>query len=166
MSCLVCNHENQYEIEQAMMHLSETCTLEAISDLYGIPVECLKQHAIFHTPMDLSDEETDSIARRLKMSEANAISEVIKEYMITLKNVGRRINKNACSDDAEVKFERLLSKPVVELYIGLGSEIRQNVKALAEIDQILNGPQNDNMSGIAALAEAINRSKSANDKLG
>lgn len=161
MCCNVCSHPNRYDIEQAMLHLSETCTLEAISELYEISVEDLKTHAVFHTQVNVDGAEVESIAKKVKVSEAEAITEVIKEYTFTLKNVGKRINTLAFSHPEDVKFEKLLTKPIVDLYLGLGSEIRQSVKALAEVNQILNGPQNDNSSGLLALAAAINSSKNA-----
>lgn len=163
MSCLVCDHANRFEIEQALLHLSETCTLEAISKLYEVPIEDLKQHAIFHNPMNVVDVEDPSISKMIKISEADIVSETIKEYSITLKNIGRRINNYACSDVADVKLEKILTKSVVDLYLGLGSEIRQSVKALAEINQILNGPKDDSTSGLEALALAINASRRTDD---
>ena len=76
--------------------------------------------------------------------------------------MGRRINRLAsvssidCEDaDKEVKLAKLLTKPMVDLYIGLGGEIRQNVKAMAEVDRMLNGPQDNGNSGLQALADAI-----------
>lgn len=159
VSCPICEHPNRYDIEQAMLHLSQTCTLEAIADLYEVSVDELKTHAVFHTHVDTDTGEVESIAKQVKVSEANAISEVIKEYTITLKNVGKRINNLAFSNSDDIKFEKLLSKPMVDLYLGLGSEIRQSVKALAEVNQILNGPQTDSTSGLAALAAAVMASK-------
>ena len=88
----------------------------------------------------------------------DTLEEVALEYLVTLKNVGRRINKYACEGEDSVRFEKLLTKPVSDLYLGLGSEIRQTMKAIADIDQLLNGPKTDNTSGLAALAAAITAS--------
>ena len=76
--------------------------------------------------------------------------------------MGRRINKLASVstidvEDAEkeTKLAKMLTKPMVDLYVGLGGEIRQNVKAMAEVDRMLNGPQDTSGNGLLALAEAI-----------
>ena len=163
MNCTVCNHPQRVEIEQAILHISPDkpeITLDSISKEYDIPVADLKKHAILHCPLpiDIDNEEVDSIVRKNKMREMDTLEEVALEYLVTLKNVGRRINKYACEGEDSVRFEKLLTKPVSDLYLGLGSEIRQTTKAIADIDQLLNGPKTDNTSGLAALAAAITAS--------
>lgn len=160
MVCAICEHPDRYEIEQALMHLGPSITIESIAEEYNVNVVDLKRHAMVHSSLSLledGEEESTSIVGKIKMKEASMLEEVAIEYMITLKNVGRRINTYASKED--VAFEKLLTKPVADLYVGLGSEIRQTVEAIAKIDQILNGPKEDNTSGLAALAAAINDSR-------
>ena len=103
-----------------------------------------------------------SLARKMKLREADVLATVNNEYLVTLKAMGRRINRlaNVSSIDAEdeakkVELAKLLTKPMVDLYIGLGGEIRQNVRAMAEVDRMLNGPQDSSNNGLQALADAI-----------
>ena len=76
--------------------------------------------------------------------------------------MGRRLSKLTAvssidleDDDKQFQLSKLLTKPMVDLYIGLGGEIRQNVKTMAELDRMLNGPQDSTAGGLVALAQAI-----------
>ncbi len=108
----------------------------------------------------------DSLSRKMKLREADMLAAVSNEYLVTLKSMGRRINSLAKTStidiedqDNQVKLARLLTKPMVDLYIGLGGEIRQNVKAMADLDRQLNGPEDTSTSGLVALANAISGSR-------
>ena len=110
----------------------------------------------------VNPEPRDSIARQLKLRESDALTEATNEYIVTLRAAGRRINRilsvkdNGGEDDDQLyKMSKFLTKPIVDLYIGLGGEIRANVKALAEINRMLNGPQDNASTGLMALADAI-----------
>ena len=163
-------------------------TIEGIAAEYDVDLSDLRKHAIFHTPL-LSDadvgfssaldsadtnmlecaqapEPRDSIVRKMKLREADILAEVQNEYLITLKNVGRRINKLARVSDIDIEdddkafnLSKLLTKPLVDLYIGLGSEIRQTTRTMAELDNLINGEQDGASSGLVALANAIRASR-------
>ena len=155
-------------------------TLEQIAENYNVSVEDLKMHAMFHTPMvsaeDLegkvkytsaldNDEDelpTSSLARKMRLRETDMLQAVANEYMVTLKAMGRRINRliavndNAGQDeDQTYRMAKLLTKPSVELYLGIGGEIRQTDKTISDIERAINGPQNDTTSGLRDLADAI-----------
>lgn len=104
----------------------------------------------------------ESLTRKMKLREADMLAAVSNEYLVTLKAMGRRLNKltavssiDAEDDDKQYALSKMLTKPMVDLYIGLGGEIRQNVKVMAELDRMLNGPQDSTAGGLAALAQAI-----------
>lgn len=104
----------------------------------------------------------DSLIRRAKLREMDMLESVSREYLVTLKAMGRRINKlarvsNIPEEDQEltVQAAKMLTKPMVDLYINLGSEIRQTVKTMTEVDRMLNGPEDTATSGLRALADAI-----------
>lgn len=158
MMCAICEHPSRFAIEQALMHLGPSLTIEDIAEEYDVDIVDLKKHAMIHNALPVAgQEEPMSIVGKMKLKEASMLEEVAFEYMVTLKNIGRRINRYASDED--VAFEKLLTKPVADLYVNLGSEIRQTVEAITKIDQILNGPKEDNTSGLAALAAAINGSR-------
>lgn len=179
--CSICNRSDRAEIENAILNISAESglTVESIAEQYQLNIDELRNHALFHTPLvapcDIVTSTTDlqlspeaeakvptSLARKMKLREADILATVNNEYLVTLKAMGRRINRlaNISSIDAEdeakkVELAKLLTKPMVDLYIGLGGEIRQNVKAMAEVDRMLNGPQDSGSNGLIALAEAI-----------
>lgn len=170
-------------------------SIEQIAEQFKVGVDDLKMHALFHTPMvgdgDIEElrgtasitmtagdtEQTvvagatprDSLTRRMKLREADMLAAVGNEYLVTLKTMGRRINKLAQvssidieDEEKQLKLAKLLTKPMVDLYVGLGGEIRQTVKTMAELDRMLNGPEDSVSSGLSALAKAIQGSDSSN----
>ena len=177
--CSICNRSDRADIENAILNISSETgmTIQKIAEQFQCSEADLRTHALFHTPLvapldaTTSEAETSdadvlagktSLARKMKLREADILSTVNNEYLVTLKAMGRRINKlaNISSIDAEdaekrVELAKLLTKPMVDLYVGLGGEIRQNVKAMAEVDRMLNGPQENGNSGLQALADAI-----------
>lgn len=177
--CKICNRIDRADIENAILNISaeSKLTVESIAEQYGVDVQELRNHALFHTPLvapcdvvtsePVADEiqlpeGKISLARKMKLREADILAATNNEYMVTLKAMGRRINRlasvssiDAEDADKEVKLAKLLTKPMVDLYIGLGGEIRQNVRAMAEVDRMLNGPQDSSNNGLQALADAI-----------
>lgn len=206
-SCRICNHPDRAEIENAILTMTADAppndenSIEAIAAQYNVPLNELKMHALFHTPLvgdgdieALKDAESetltatagseqfevesevakaaprDSLTRRMKLREADMLAAVGNEYLVTLKTMGRRINKLAQvssidieDEEKQLKLAKLLTKPMVDLYVGLGGEIRQTVKTMAELDRLLNGPEESATSGLVALAKAIQGSDSPND---
>lgn len=165
MECKICTHPQRAEIEKAILRITSdnpSLTIVAIAEEYGVSETDIKKHAILHQALTVDptaiSEGCETLARRAKIREATILEDVVMEYYGTLKNLGTKINKMAVDPD-EIKFTKLLTKPVADMYIGLGSEIRQTVNAMAELDRILNGPKEDNASGLAALAAAISASK-------
>ena len=190
--CDICKRADRAIIEGALVSMTTGATkftIEEIAEKYELDVEELKAHALFHTPLvsaaDLEKDSTQvtvasegddansdanarhgSLVRNMKLKEADMLAEVSAEYLITLKAMGRRIN-SLLSDapeetDKQLKTAKLLTKPMVELYLGLGSEIRQTVKTAAEVDRMLNGPKDGVASGLTALAAAIRGSDISN----
>ena len=176
---------------------NEKNSIEQIAEQYKVDLDELKMHALFHTPLvgdgDVEElrneggvcdtpmpdvptvecasktEPRDSLTRRMKLREADMLAAVGQEYLVTLKTMGRRINKLAQvssidieDEEKQLKLAKLLTKPMVDLYVGLGGEIRQTVKTMAELDRLLNGPEDSAATGLAALAQAIRRSDDLN----
>ena len=204
-SCKICNHPDRAEIENAILTMTadappnEQNSIEKIAEQYKVPLEELKMHALFHTPLvgdgDIEELESEggchdgvcdipgltpveeqpkaeprgSLTRKMKLREADMLAAVGQEYLVTLKTMGRRINKLAQvssidieDEEKQLKLAKLLTKPMVDLYVGLGGEIRQTVKTMAELDRMLNGPEDNLSSGLGALAAAIRGSDNLN----
>lgn len=161
-TCAICNHSQRVAIENALYKMvpeNATLTLEALAVQYDVSEAELREHALFHTSFNF-EPNGDSIVRQIKMREADMLGAAAMEYMTTMQVVGKRIRKLAQdTPEEEVVFERCLSKPVTDLFIGCGDGLKSTVKALADINQQLNGPKDDGTSGLAALAAAIGASR-------
>lgn len=160
-TCSICVHPQRVNIENALYKITpenSELTLERIAIEYDVPEADLRTHALFHTPFNF-EPNGDSIVRQIKMREAEMLGQAALEYMTTMQVVGKRIRGYAQDDTTDVKFEKLLTKPVVDLYIGSGDGLKGTVKALADVNQLLNGPKDDGSSGLAALAAVLNASK-------
>lgn len=167
MTCPICEHPQRTAIENAVLSCSsdhDSETLQDIADEYNISLNALKVHMVMHASLGFvnrqeDDQPVDTLARKCKVREADILSEVANEYLVTLKNLGRRINKHLSSDSEEVQAEKLITKPIADMYIGIGGEIRATVKTISELDQALHGPKTGANDGIAALAAMIGQSR-------
>lgn len=165
MSCPVCQHANRAEIENAILNIgpdNPACTLTSIAAQYNLKEQDIRIHALMHNPLGASldaDNGKDSLARRIKLKEADMLSVAANEYMVTLKNVGRKINALATEEQDVSVLSRMLTKSMADLYLGLGGEIRSTVKTMAELDIELNGAANSGTNGLLGLAEAIKKSR-------
>jgi len=188
--CTLCQHPDRAEIEAAILNMTVSTppsNIDSIAEAFNVDPLELRQHALFHVPLtdesdleavasyqsaldgvnlddipQLAPEPRPSLTRKMKLREADMLMTVANEYLVTLKTMGRRINKLASissidveDEEKQLRLARLLTKPMVELYVGIGSEIRQTVKATAELDKLLNGSEESQNSGLQALAAAI-----------
>lgn len=159
--CAVCIHECREKIERALFKMTpegSSLTLEKIAEEFEVPVEDLQRHMLFHTPYG-ADKDSDSIVRRTKLRELDLLGDVAQEYAETLRQVGSRIRGYIKDSEDGAAFEKKLGKPQVDLYIGCGDNLQRTVRVIAEIDNLLNGPKDDGLQGLAALANAIHTSR-------
>lgn len=159
MTCAVCSHPNRDEIDLALLKMTQDNAEEIVKvleDTYGIDSADIKQHALLHAPFGFSPEE-DSIVRQTKVKEADLLAFTALEYTKTLRIMGVRLRKQM--DDDSCNFENIISKPLTDLYLGCGGGIKDSVKALADVNNLLNGPKDDSAQGLAALAQALNFSR-------
>ena len=170
-TCSICQRADRKEIEKAILDMNNASyCIEDIAEMFNITnIEDLKAHSMFHIEVVNEEETKDSLVKQIKLDEANAIAVATSEYLSTLKLMSRRINKllaissiDVEEHDKQVEIARSLTKPMVDMYLGLGNEIRQNTKALSEINQAINGKTDSVGQGLVALASAI-RGSDQND---
>lgn len=167
--CNVCSHPHREEIENALYKMNSKNAnkiLAKISEEYDVSIEDLQKHALFHTSItdDPEDEMHDSIVRQIKMREADVLSAIVIDQATTVKVLGKRIRRFATSSDEEdVRFEKTLTKPMVDLYNGASDGLRKNVQTLADLNQLINGPKDDGLSGLSALAQVLAASRNRDD---
>lgn len=159
--CTICKHEHREKIERVLLKLTpekSSLTLEKIADEFEISVTDLQRHVLFHTPYG-EPAESDSIVRRTKILELDMLGEAAQEYMNTMQCVGGRIRNYTADVEDSRNFEKSLTKPTVDLYLGCGDNLQKAVRAIADIDNFLNGPKDDGLSGLAALTVALQKSR-------
>ena len=158
--CTVCGHALRENIERVLFRAAKNkeqdgLTLEQISAEFDVPVEDLRRHAIFHSALG----SEDSLVRQIHMREADLLAETVMDNAMTMKAVGARLRDSMNDDDPDsVQFERRASKSVVDLYVGASEGVRKGVAAIADINQLLNGPKDDGLSGLTALANVLHGS--------
>ena len=158
--CVVCEHALRENIERVLFRAAKNkeqdgLTLEQISAEFDVPVEDLRRHAIFHSALG----SEDSLVRQIHMREADLLAETVMDNAMTMKAVGARLRDSMNDNDPDsVQFERRASKSVVDLYVGASEGVRKGVAAIADINQLLNGPKDDGLSGLTALANVLHGS--------
>ena len=158
--CVVCDHALRENIERVLFRAAKNkeqdgLTLEQISAEFDVPVEDLRRHAIFHSALG----SEDSLVRQIHMREADLLAETVMDNAMTMKAVGARLRDSMNDNDPDsVQFERRASKSVVDLYVGASEGVRKGVAAIADINQLLNGPKDDGLSGLTALANVLHGS--------
>lgn len=156
MACVICEHPKRKEIEEFLLFSNfgnDKMTLADIAQKFSVKLEDLQVHALMHTPLSrLEDERIGvSIAAELKKSEAAQLNALAEEYWVTLRSVGADIRKTVA--DKNNGGARMLTKQVVDLYIGTGTGLRQTIESIVDMNQKLNGEVD---SGTKALADIVN----------
>lgn len=101
-----------------------------------------------------------SLLKLIDKREAEYLNSVAQEYLQTLHSLGKKINiainkmDDVASNGAAVA-KMMLTKQVCELYVSLGSEIRQTVNTLSSLNKDLKSPEDGTNTGLLALANAI-----------
>ena len=179
--CSICEHPERVNIESALLSGQK---VKQVSKFYKVELGELTQHAgncaAYVMSLDEFDamvaEETKdikggyikpgSLQRQLNIREGDILAGVAHEYMTTLKNLGRRINKfinMSDSDEGLARQMKFLRLPVANLYVQIGAEIRQTVKTMADIDKQLNVAEPESpLTGLQVLASAITKSAQGN----
>ena len=163
MACKICTHSERDNIDSALLL---NTPLEVIASHYDIPVSDVKQHKERCVPFTMSMDEfdgmvkremaayaspdtqpldhPDSLQRQINLREADYLTAVLQDYMITLKSTGREIQR--ClkrANDSDIPAKNLLGQSLVDLYIGTGGEVRQTIKTLSDVGKQLR--ENDLM---------------------
>lgn len=156
MNCKVCTDPRRSEIELAILNIDGTITVETIAQDFEVPEDDIRMHALMHTPLSETSAQADTLAKKIKLKEADMLSRTAHDYLITMTSIGRKIR--SYSDNEDAIASKLISKSVVDLYLGCGAEIRQTVNALSDLNSKLNGDPTAK-TGLQALAEALAATK-------
>lgn len=159
MTCTICNHPKRTEIESALLCRqwgAEGFTLDSIAKEFSVPIRELQVHALMHLPVQTVQGDTSSLAQKINMSEAELLRQTASNYYVTLQNIGLKINKLLTGEDSDL---RVINKPLVDLYLGAGAEIRNSTDCLVKMNQAINGEDNSGLSALAALVTTLRGSE-------
>lgn len=162
-SCPICNHPDRHMIEQ---DLFDGVSLEDIIINYGketahsFTKDQLRIHSVCHIKMPSTGTE-DSLANKLSLKETDMLVVACNEYMATLQRLGKVINgKLDQIERGEAETRSEFTKPMVDLYLGTGTQIRDTVKAMSETYATMHGDDvNVSRSGLSILSSALDRSR-------
>ncbi len=153
MQCVVCTHSERDDIDAALLIHTP---IEAVAQHYGLSVEDIKYHQKRCSPYTMTPDEFDSMVleevlssspskaqeikhpeslqRQINLREADYLTTVLQEYMVTLKATGREIlHSMRMAQELKIPLKSILGQSVVDLYIGTGGEVRQTIKTLSDI---------------------------------
>lgn len=164
MACVICTHEKRADIEHELLCRSMgdlSVTLESVAKKYKVKAIDLQVHSLMHQTLP-TEEDKDGVPTTLvaavKFKEAEYIRQAITEYQNTLNLLGVKIREIIRSHTDDNPTLHKLSRPTVDLYLGLGSEIRGAVDTLVKMNNLINGEDNSGMKGLVDLVTAINNS--------
>lgn len=165
MTCSICNHPKRVEIEKACLlrNFGDTeVTLRDIAKEFDVDLKDLQVHVLMHIPLEdantSSMENTQSIAGKIKMREADILRNVMEESYITFKNIGAKINTIVAQHSADTPTLAQITKPLADLYLGTSQSIRDTADKLIKMDLMVNGEKDAGLSSVAALVTAIHGS--------
>jgi hypothetical protein len=161
MNCLICSHSQREKIDEALLARGwgePTVTLQAIATQFNLPLQALQIHSVVHFAMPtIENPEHKSISDKVKYREAELLREAAAEYYYTLKNLGQRINSIVAGEPLGLK---LITSPLVELYLGTGRNLKEAVDGLTKLDQWVNGESDKGLAALGELVGAIHGSRS------
>lgn len=162
MECVICNHPKRKEIEQELLIRNfgdSDVTFKTIADTYNVPVKDLQIHALYHVAI----EADNSITEQIHLREADVIRDSMNENFATLKNLSTKINQIVSEHTSKEPTLNMLSKSVVDLYLGCSQAINEAANTLVKLNLAVNGEKDNGLDGLKALVNVINASKSPNE---
>lgn len=162
MECVICNHPKRKEIEQELLIRNfgdSDVTFKTIADTYNVPVKDLQIHALYHVAI----EADNSITEQIHLREADVIRDAMNENFATLKNLSTKINQIVSEHTTKEPTLNMLSKSVVDLYLGCSQAINEAANTLVKLNLAVNGEKDNGLDGLKALVNVINASKSPNE---
>lgn len=161
--CAVCESEHRHQIEMDLLNgeALENILVKYKNVIPKLTMDQLKIHAVCHIQMPQSSSG-ESIATKLAFSEAQVLTTSCNEYMATLQRLGQVIDKQlSVVENGEGTIQQALSKSLVDLYIGAGTQIRETVKLLTDAYADMNADDSNkkNKSGLTMLSSALERSR-------
>ena len=183
--CTVCEHPNRVDIDTALLsgqpinkvgvfygvaskHIiahKELCspylaTQDDFNQMVQNEVYEILETENINTSQSATPKKPASFGAQLGLRETDILVSSINQMLIMQTSLGREINKfltNMDTPEGLLAQQKFLRKPVMDAYVLVGSEIRQSVKTLADIQAMLVKPEaaKDPFEAMKALSLAI-----------
>lgn len=165
-TCLCCLHPQRYLLERRLLreisgHLPEDdgstlLSAEFVDDLsleFGVSPEEILHHADFHMTVRPGQQTLET---KTNLTEATLLTDALYDGIATIDHVGKIIRGLG-----EDRLSRVLSKEIVDLYVGTQKAVRDHVDALARLDAQINGTKDQSSASLDALTAVIAASQQA-----
>lgn len=156
-TCAICNHDKRHQIEDALMGRSwgsEQRGIEVLAKEFNVTARQLQVHAVLHMPAIKLECAEDQLEDKLRDKECDFLRNVMVDNYLLMKALKLRIEKMIQDPSADAM--RPLSRNMTDLYIGCSVEVRNAVKALAEIRDISDNDTDTALNGMVQLVKTIN----------
>lgn len=151
--CLICLHEDRQEIEKAILRGE---SYYKVCHDFDIEHADLIKHCKQHIRIDGFTEVESHVLTKSKAREMHLLQEAALSCFLTMKSLEKVIHKQIAMDNI-----RGITKNVVELYLGSGAEMRQQIDSMFKNLQIVTGEGNTS-SQLAELVAVLNTSMTTN----
>jgi hypothetical protein len=104
-----------------------------------------------------TQEETSkptSIRDEIARDEATVLYDLMAKQMATFNCLSKKINSALTDGDSDMTCA-IVNPVILEFYKGLTSDIRDDIKALRELNQAINGEKSGSLEGLKAIAVAL-----------
>lgn len=173
MNCPICTHKKRDKIEAEIRAMQfsagdDTKTLHEIADKYKVKYNDLLIHMVMHISTENEHEIISvngslgnpdianvSLASEIKRKEADIMQSVLEEHTATFKNLSVKLNSIIAQHSETNPTLAQVTKPVVDLYIGVSQAIRADVDTITKMNLVVNGEKNDGLESLAGLVQVL-----------
>lgn len=132
---------------------------DALVEQFKVKAGFVDEHgaASHQAPVVPNIKTRSRITDKVNMREGDILLAAANEYLTTMQILGKRITTYATArgPEMEMALPNFCTKAIVDLYIGCGSEIRQAIKGINDLNTSLNGSNDSSLAGLQALAAVL-----------
>lgn len=156
MSCSICNHKLVSEINAEILEVDGVeISLETIVRKYDLEPKELQIHALLHLNPANKTSDTSLVAN-LNIKEATILESVYIEYLATLQKLSSLVQTGInIAESGDVPLDRMIARSTVDLYLGAGSQIRDTIGSIVDLDKALNKDRDGELGAIKELIKAV-----------
>lgn len=102
----------------------------------------------------IEQSKTKSIRNEINRDEASVLYDLMAKQMSTFNALSKKINSALVDGESDLTCA-IVNPVMLEFYKSLTADIRDDVKALRELNQAINGEKSGSLEGLKAIAVAL-----------